>query len=157
MAKLVVGAAAGAGKYMYFGGLYSLEPVFLLLHPPLRPCFLGAGFILGSGGAGGEGGALARFVPQRPERLHLIQEVAHACARAAQLEEAVELFLCAGQPRPALHLLNQQLSDLMEPALEDTSAGAHISQSLYYPSHSAHVRTLEGVWLRYGETIHLIL
>ena len=83
-----------------------------------------AGFILGSGGAGGEGGALARFVPDSSERMRLIQEVAHACARAAQMEEAVELFLYAGLPRPALHILNQQMSDLTELALEEPSAGA---------------------------------
>ena len=86
------------------------------------PC--AAGFILGSGGAGGEGGALTRFVPDSSERMCLIQQVAHACAHAAQMEEAVELFLYAALPRPALHILNQQMSDLLEAALEEASASA---------------------------------
>lgn len=40
-----------------------------------------------------------------------------------QTEEAVELYMYAGGPRPALHLLNHQLSDLLEPALDDRVAG----------------------------------
>ena len=88
------------------------------------PAWLGAGFLLGSGGAGAEGGALARFVPERGERLRLITEAAHACAREAQTEEAVELFLYAGQPRPALHILNLQISELLEPALQDPALSA---------------------------------
>jgi hypothetical protein len=39
------------------------------------------------------------------------------------MEEAVELYMYAGAPRPALHLLNHQLSDLLEPALDDRVAG----------------------------------
>lgn len=39
----------------------------------------------------------------------------------------MELYMYAGQPRPALHLLNHQLSDLLEPALDDTVAGAALS------------------------------
>lgn len=40
-----------------------------------------------------------------------------------QMEEAVELYMYASAPRPALHLLNHQLSDLLEPALDDRVAG----------------------------------
>ena len=88
------------------------------------------GFLLGSGGAGAEGGALARFVPERGERLRLITEAAHSCAREAQTEEAIELFLYAGQPRPALHILNLQISELLEPALQEPSASACSAVSL---------------------------
>ena len=35
----------------------------------------------------------------------------------------MELYMYAGAPRPALHLLNHQLSDLVEPALDDRVAG----------------------------------
>ena len=89
-----------------------------------KPAGLCAGYLLGSGGAGAEGGALARFVSERGERLRLITEAAHACAREAQTEEAVELFLYAGQPRPALHILNLQISELLEPALQDPALSA---------------------------------
>ena len=85
-----------------------------------------AGFLLGSGGAGAEGGALARFIPERGERLRLITEAAHSCTREARTEEAVELFLYAGQPRPALHILNLQISELLQPALQDPSASAKL-------------------------------
>ena len=63
-------------------------------------------------------------MPDSSERTCLIQKVAHACARAAQMEEAVELFLYAALPRPALHILNQQMSDLLEAALEGAPASA---------------------------------
>ncbi len=63
-------------------------------------------------------------MPERGERLRLITEAAHACAREAQTEEAVELFLYAGQPRPALHILNLQISELLEPALQDPALSA---------------------------------
>lgn len=52
------------------------------------------------------------------------------------MEEAVELYMYAGAPRPALHLLNHQLSDLLEPALDDRVAGGQIrlcSIILYSP------------------------
>ena len=63
-------------------------------------------------------------MPERGDRLRLITEAAHACAREAQTEEAVELFLYAGQPCPALHILNLQLSELLEPALQDPALSA---------------------------------
>eukprot|EP00887_Chlorella_sp_A99_P000841 scaffold5.g841.t1 len=83
------------------------------------------GFLLGGGGpGGGEGGALAVFVPDAAERGRVLEAVAHECAgerggAAAQLEEAVELFMFAGRPRQALRILNQRLSDLVEPAAAD--------------------------------------
>lgn len=42
---------------------------------------------------------------------------------AAQLEEAVELFMFAGRPRQALRILNQRLSDAAEPAASDATRG----------------------------------
>ena len=44
-------------------------------------------------------------------------------AAAAQLEEAVELFMFAARPRQALRILNQRLSDLVEPSAADPSRG----------------------------------
>lgn len=49
------------------------------------------------------------------ERQQLLEAVAYDCQRAAQLDWASELFLYAGAPRPALNLLNLQISDLLEP------------------------------------------
>lgn len=37
----------------------------------------------------------------------LVEAVAKECQRAAQLPEAVELYMHADQPEPALHLINQ--------------------------------------------------
>lgn len=81
------------------------------------------GFLLGSGGTDSDAGALAAYVPDRGARRALISAIADECAAAAQTEEAVELYMYAGGPRPALHLLNHQLSDLLEPALDDRVAG----------------------------------
>ena len=49
------------------------------------------------------------------ERQQLLEAVASDCQRAAQLDWASELFLYANAPRPALNLLNLQISDLLEP------------------------------------------
>lgn len=35
--------------------------------------------------------------------------VARACQQAAQLQEAVELYMHADRPEPALHLINQMV------------------------------------------------
>ncbi|KAL4859943.1 Nuclear pore complex protein NUP93A [Chlorella vulgaris] len=85
------------------------------------------GYLLGSGGAAGEGGALARFVPNPAERGAVLEAVAHECAASAQLEEAVELFMFAGRPRPALRILNQRLSDAVEAAATSTARGGEVS------------------------------
>lgn len=74
------------------------------------------GALLGAGGAAGEGGPLAAFVPDPEERRRVLEAVAAECAAAAQLEEAVELYMSAGRPRHALAILNQRLSELLEPA-----------------------------------------
>ncbi len=42
---------------------------------------------------------------------------------AAQLEEAVELYLAADRPRQALAILNQQLSAVMPHAAEEAATG----------------------------------
>ena len=42
------------------------------------------GYLLGSGGAAGEGGALARFVPDARERGRVLEAVAHECSASAQ-------------------------------------------------------------------------
>lgn len=79
------------------------------------------GMLLGAGGAGGETGALASFIPDREERRKLLEAVAGECAAAAQLEEAVELYMVAGRPRQALSILNHRLSDAVEPSVVDVS------------------------------------
>lgn len=62
-------------------------------------------------------------MPEPAARRELIAAIAEECAVSAQTEEAVELFMYAGEPRPALHLLNHQFSDLIEPSVDDTVAG----------------------------------
>ena len=62
-------------------------------------------------------------MPEPSARRELIAAIAEECAVSAQTEEAVELFMYAGEPRPALHLLNHQLSDLIEPSVDDNVAG----------------------------------
>ena len=77
------------------------------------------GMLLGAGGAVGESGALAAFIPDPEERRKVLEAVAGECAAAAQLEEAVELYMVAGRPRQALRILNQRLSDALEPSIVD--------------------------------------
>jgi hypothetical protein len=55
------------------------------------------GYLLGSGGAAGEGGALARFVPDARERGRVLEAVAHECAASAQASP------CRRPGRPDLH------------------------------------------------------
>ncbi|GAB4816873.1 hypothetical protein N2152v2_003919 [Parachlorella kessleri] len=81
------------------------------------------GFLLGGGGAG-EGGALARFMPDAAERGRVLEAVAQECAAAAQLEEAVELYMFAGRPRHALRILNHCLADLAAAQAGPTGAAA---------------------------------
>jgi nuclear pore complex protein Nup93 len=82
------------------------------------------GLLLGAGGAGGEAGALAAFVPDAAERRAVLEAVASECAAAAQLEEAVELFMVAGRPRQALSILNRRLGDTLEAAAAEAGAAA---------------------------------
>jgi len=79
------------------------------------------GMLLGAGGAGGESGALASFIPDREERRKVLEAVAGEYAAAAQLEEAVELYMVAGRPRQALSILNYRLSDAVELSVNDAS------------------------------------
>lgn len=85
------------------------------------------GTLLGGGGAGGLGGALAMHVPDPAERRRLFEAVAYECQVSAQLEEAVELYLAADCPRPALAIINQQLSALLERAVEEQVTGLNIT------------------------------
>lgn len=77
------------------------------------------GMLLGAGGAGGESGALASFIPDREERRNVLEALAGECAAAAQLEEAVELYMVASRPRQALSILNHRLSDAVELSVND--------------------------------------
>ena len=49
--------------------------------------------------------------------------VAAECERAAQLDWACELYMYAGRPGRALALLNQRLSDALQPALSQPAKG----------------------------------
>ena len=69
-------------------------------------------------------GALERFVGNAQEKDALVAAVGRECERAAQMDWAVELYLYAGAPRAALALINQQLSNALQPALTDARKGA---------------------------------
>lgn len=77
------------------------------------------GVLLGSGGAVSDGGALARFFPDRASRLKILESVAHECASDAQFEEAVELYMVAERPEQALHLLNNRIAEAIEASSMD--------------------------------------
>lgn len=81
------------------------------------------GLLLGAGGTAGEGGALASFLPDVSERSRVLEAMATHCEHAAQLEEAVELYMVAGRPRQALHIVCRQLSDAMEYSSIDPGPG----------------------------------
>ena len=66
-------------------------------------------------------GALDRWLGSDQERQQLLAAVAYECQVAAQLDWAAELYLYAGAARPALHLLNLQISNLLEPVLQDSA------------------------------------
>lgn len=75
-------------------------------------------------------GALERFVGSADEKCMLVAAVASECERAAQIDWAVELYLYAGQPRAALTLINQQLSNTLQPALTDPAKGASLEHQI---------------------------
>lgn len=68
------------------------------------------GTLLGGGGGLGTGGAIQTFVSDAEERRQLFEQVAYDCQLNQQPDEARELFMAAGRPRPALKIINQQLS-----------------------------------------------
>lgn len=68
------------------------------------------------------------------EKDALVAAVGRECERAAQMDWAVELYLYAGQPRAALALINQQLSNALEPALKDSGKGTRDMQALLHPA-----------------------
>jgi hypothetical protein len=75
---------------------------------------------------------LERFVGSAEEKGMLVASVASECERAAQMDWAVELYLYAGRPRSALTLINQQLSNALQPALTDAAKGGlHASSASY--------------------------
>ncbi|CAL5221540.1 g3750 [Coccomyxa viridis] len=76
------------------------------------------GYLIGSGGAGG---AMERFVSSPTERGALVGGIAAECERAAQLDWAIELYLYAGQAGAALALINDQLSNALQPALSSSA------------------------------------
>ena len=47
----------------------------------------------------------------------MLEAVAYSCQQAGQVDWASELYLFAGAPRPALNLLNLQISNVLEAAV----------------------------------------
>ena len=72
---------------------------------------------------GGCAGAMERFVSSPEERGALVGGIAAECERAAQLDWAIELYLYAGQAGAALALINDQLSNALQPALSSPAKG----------------------------------
>ena len=66
---------------------------------------------------------MERFVKSPEERGALVGGIAAECERAAQLDWAVELYMYAGQPGAALALINDQLSNALQPALSSPAKG----------------------------------
>lgn len=77
------------------------------------------GLLLGSGGAGSEGGALSSLIPDPEERRKVLEAVAAEYASDGQMEEGAELFMAAERPRAALVLLTERLSEEIEAAASD--------------------------------------
>ena len=71
---------------------------------------------------------MERFVKSPEERGALVGGIAAECERAAQLDWAVELYMYAGQPGAALALINDQLSNALQPALSSSAKGGLSSQ-----------------------------
>ena len=63
------------------------------------------------------------------ERGALVGGIAAECERAAQLDWAVELYMYAGQPGAALALINDQLSNALQPALSSSAKGGLACQA----------------------------
>jgi len=68
-------------------------------------------------------GAMERFVSSPEERGALVGGIAAECERAAQMDWAVELYMYAGQPGAALALINDQLSNALQPVLSSSAKG----------------------------------
>ena len=66
---------------------------------------------------------MERFVSSPEERGALVGGIAAECESAAQLDWAIELYLYAGQAGAALALINDQLSNALQPALSSTAKG----------------------------------
>lgn len=79
------------------------------------------GTLLGGGGTMGSGGLLRVFEPSDAERRRLLEAVAHDCMRTAQTEHAVELFMAAGCPGPALAAINTAISAKLQDAVRSGS------------------------------------
>ena len=82
-------------------------------------------------------GAMERFVSSPKERAELVGGIAAECERAAQLDWAVELYMYAGQAGAALALINDQLSNALQPALSSPARGAR-------PELADHICSLSG-------------
>lgn len=72
---------------------------------------------------------MERFVSSPKERAELVGGIAAECERAAQLDWAVELYMYAGQAGAAMALINDQLSNALQPALSSPARGERASGS----------------------------
>lgn len=82
------------------------------------------GTLLGGGGPGARGGALAALVPDAEERRRLLEAVAYECQNSAQPEEAVVLYLAAERPLQALAIVNMQMSNAVMAVVDEVDAVA---------------------------------
>jgi hypothetical protein len=73
-------------------------------------------------GAGGQPPLLAALLPNADERGRVLRAAARECQLAAQPDEAVAVYLAAGEPRPALAILNQRIADALPAAVEAAAA-----------------------------------
>uniref|UniRef100_A0A061SE68 Nuclear pore protein n=1 Tax=Tetraselmis sp. GSL018 TaxID=582737 RepID=A0A061SE68_9CHLO len=72
------------------------------------------------------GGPLSKFVPDAASREELLSQVAYECQVAAQLDEAVELYMEARRPVPALAIINQRISGLLDEEARSAAAGKEV-------------------------------
>ena len=62
-------------------------------------------------------GALEKWIGTGREKTQMLEAVAYSCQQAGQVDWASELYLFAGASRPALNLLNLQMSNVLEAAV----------------------------------------
>mmetsp|Transcript_47925 Transcript_47925/g.120947 ORF Transcript_47925/g.120947 Transcript_47925/m.120947 type:complete len:866 (-) Transcript_47925:31-2628(-) len=84
-----------------------------------------------------EGGPLAHYLPSTAAHHELLEQVAHECQLAAQLDEAVELYLAAKRPTAALAIINRRISNLMEDDARGAGAAVKAMEDLIVRGHAA--------------------
>ena len=75
-------------------------------------------------------GPLDRWLGSHQERQQQLEAVAYHCERDDLLDWASKLYLYAGAPGRALHLFNLQISELLEPSLDNPSKNEALDRLL---------------------------